>query len=635
MPHIAVVGRQAPKQRLLIAAIYLVLSLGAITMVVPFWLMVSSSFTSNVDSHDFRLIPAYFYSDAALFQKYMESAFNEDPVLYNYSTGEDIGDFLDVTPPEQVSDKRFEDFDAWIKELPLTYTFTAHAYSVSKPKISLEGAHRYAAFLRSRYKDNIQLMNQAYKEDREYFDLQLRREEWHKRVFQPLKDLRHKEMMEFKQGLPNRFYLPAPVEGMFAEFLLNQELEDGSDPGKPETYAKRYGMPITRLSEIHLPERYPAHNANFAKDWLAYVRKDMPYQFVALDPGAQSEFTRWLQKRYQNDLSFLRTAYKNVAGLGPNIVWQDVKLPERYPWDGILAADWGMFLEDDSGVSPRFIRLDTPQIRYRNYLRDKYETIAALNAAYGTQYADFDAVDIPVREAQWNYMLADKRAIKRDFISRNYRDVVAYISVHGRAMRNTLILVVCTVLLTLTINPLAAYALSRYDLPATYKILLFFLATMAFPPEVTAIPNFLLMKQLHMLNTFFALILPGAANGFSIFLLKGFFDSLPRDLYEAGELDGASETQMFWRICLPMSKPVLAVIGLHAFTLAYGSFLWAFVVCQDKNMWTLMVWLQQMQSWAPQSMVYAALVLAAIPTLIVFIFAQDVIMRGVIIPMEK
>jgi ABC-type glycerol-3-phosphate transport system permease component len=143
------------------------------------------------------------------------------------------------------------------------------------------------------------------------------------------------------------------------------------------------------------------------------------------------------------------------------------------------------------------------------------------------------------------------------------------------------------------------------------------------------------MKQLHMLNTFWALILPGAANGFSIFLLKGFFDGLPRELYEAAELDGASETQMFTRICLPMSTPVLAVIGLGAFNMAYGSFLWAFVVCQDKNMWTLMVWLQQMGSWAPQSMVYAALVLAALPPLLVFIFAQDVIMRGIIIPMEK
>jgi len=69
--------------------------------------------------------------------------------------------------------------------------------------------------------------------------------------------------------------------------------------------------------------------------------------------------------------------------------------------------------------------------------------------------------------------------------------------------------------------------------------------------------------------------------------------------------------------------------------MAYGSFMWAFVVCPNKDMWTLMVWLQQMQAWAPQSMIFAALVLAAIPTLLVFIFAQNVIMRGIVVPVEK
>jgi multiple sugar transport system permease protein len=213
--------------------------------------------------------------------------------------------------------------------------------------------------------------------------------------------------------------------------------------------------------------------------------------------------------------------------------------------------------------------------------------------------------------------------------------VAAYIAVHGRALWVTLILVVATVVLTLTVNPLAAYALSRFNLPSTYKILLFCLATMAFPAEVTAIPNFLLMKNLHLLNSLWALILPGMAAGFSIFLLKGFFDGLAPELFEAAEIDGASEFQMFTKICLPMSTPVLAVIGLGAFTGAYGSFMWAFVVCPDKNWWTLMVWLTQMQAWAPQSMIFAALVLAAIPTLLVFILAQNVIMRGIIIPTEK
>ena len=196
-------------------------------------------------------------------------------------------------------------------------------------------------------------------------------------------------------------------------------------------------------------------------------------------------------------------------------------------------------------------------------------------------------------------------------------------------------LVACTILITLTINPIAAYALSRFKLPQTYKILLFCLATMAFPAEVSAIQNFLLLKQFHLLNTYWALFLPGAANGFSIFLLKGFFDSLPQELYEAAELDGAGEFQMYRRICYAMSKPVLAVIALGAFTGAYGSFMWALIVCQNPKMWTLMVWLQQMSGWAPMSMVYASLVLAAIPTLLVFIFCQNIIMRGIILPMEK
>ena len=92
---------------------------------------------------------------------------------------------------------------------------------------------------------------------------------------------------------------------------------------------------------------------------------------------------------------------------------------------------------------------------------------------------------------------------------------------------------------------------------------------------------------------------------------------------------------MFLRITVPLSKPVLAVIALGTFTFAYGSFMWAFLVCQDPKMWTLMVWLFQLQVWAPQFMVLAALVLAALPTLLVFIFCQNIIMRGIILPVEK
>ena len=81
-----------------------------------------------------------------------------------------------------------------------------------------------------------------------------------------------------------------------------------------------------------------------------------------------------------------------------------------------------------------------------------------------------------------------------------------------------------------------------------------------------------------LLTTFWALVLPAAANGFSIFLLKGFFDSLPRELYEAADIDGAGEWTKFWTITMSLSKPILAVLALAAFTAAYSEFMMALVI---------------------------------------------------------
>ena len=160
---------------------------------------------------------------------------------------------------------------------------------------------------------------------------------------------------------------------------------------------------------------------------------------------------------------------------------------------------------------------------------------------------------------------------------------------------------------------------------------------MAFPAEVGMIPGFLLMRDLNLLNTLFALILPGMASGYSIFLLKGFFDSIPAELYEAADIDGAGEFRKFYAIALPMSKPILAVIALGAFNSAYGGFMWAFLVCQDPKMWTIMVWMYEFQvnNASNSALVMAALALVSIPTLLMFIFCQKIIMRGIIVPSMK
>ena len=159
--------------------------------------------------------------------------------------------------------------------------------------------------------------------------------------------------------------------------------------------------------------------------------------------------------------------------------------------------------------------------------------------------------------------------------------------------------------------------------------------TMAFPPMVTQIPVFLMLRKLNLLNTFAALILPGLANGYAIFLLKGFFDSLPKELYESAEIDGASEWTIFWQITMRLSTPILSVIALQAFVLAYTNFMFALLLCQDEKMWTLMVWLYELQQRSGQAVMYASLIIAAIPTFIIFIFCQKIILRGIVIPVER
>jgi len=160
---------------------------------------------------------------------------------------------------------------------------------------------------------------------------------------------------------------------------------------------------------------------------------------------------------------------------------------------------------------------------------------------------------------------------------------------------------------------------------------------MAFPASVAAVPGFLLLRDLGLLNTFAALVLPGAANGMSIFLLKGFFDSLPQELYEAAAIDGAPEWQVFWRISLPLVKPILAVNMLNTFILTYNGWQWAIIVCQDKRMWTVSVWTYQFyQTLTSQPyIVMAAFIMSSVPVLVVFLFCQKIILRGIILPSLK
>ena len=249
--------------------------------------------------------------------------------------------------------------------------------------------------------------------------------------------------------------------------------------------------------------------------------------------------------------------------------------------------------------------------------------------------------DLVLAERLSDYLeLVDQGPSIRVALTTNpYAQVLGMLSGESGALMNTLTLVVLSLVAALTVNPLAAYALSRFQLRGTQRVLLFFLATMALPGEIAMIPSFLLVRDLGLMNSFMALILPTAASGFGIFLLKGFFDSLPQELFEAATLDGAKEMTIFVRITMPLAQPILAVTALGAVLGAYGTFLGAVLYLPDVSKWPLMPRLYELTSnpnaGASYAVAMAGLVVASLPTLLIFMFAQRMIMRGIVLPSLK
>ena len=325
----------------------------------------------------------------------------------------------------------------------------------------------------------------------------------------------------------------------------------------------------------------------------------------------------YLKPRHSKDIA----AY-NAAHGTTHASYADVPLPREFPADAspLEQQEWRDFTANT--LSPLWQTngiLDTPDSRWRDFLVSRGMSGTAM-----PQFAHHAEL-----------YRAHQPEIRREFLVRNFRTVLDYILFHGRGILNTVIYCTLAVLLALLVNPLAAYALSRGRLSCGTQILFFLMLTMAFPHMVTQIPVFILLRELGLLNTFAALLLPGMASGYSIFLLKGFFDSLPRDLYESAQLDGAGEWTLFWHITMRLSTPILSVIALQAFTVAYANFMYALLICQDPKMWTLMVWLYQLQQRSGPGVVQASLLLAALPTLAVFLACQRVLLRGIVVPVEK
>jgi len=178
---------------------------------------------------------------------------------------------------------------------------------------------------------------------------------------------------------------------------------------------------------------------------------------------------------------------------------------------------------------------------------------------------------------------------------------------------------------------LAAYALARLDFPGKKVIWGFIIATLFIPGFLFLIPNYIIVNQIGWLDTLWAVIVPSAGGAFGVFFLRQFFLSLPMELEEAAEIDGANRWQTFIRIVIPLSKPGLATLLVLSFLTNYNDFLWpVFVLFSPSNL-TLPAGLSILQGafTINYPVVMAGAVIASVPAIVLFIVAQRSIVEGV------
>ncbi|WP_433236394.1 carbohydrate ABC transporter permease [Streptosporangium sp. CA-135522] len=203
----------------------------------------------------------------------------------------------------------------------------------------------------------------------------------------------------------------------------------------------------------------------------------------------------------------------------------------------------------------------------------------------------------------------------------------------GRFLGNTLLYAGGSLLFTLAVDVTAAYALSKLRPVLGNLILGLMLATLMIPPMVILLPAYLTVKDLpifgwDLLNTPWAIWLPAAANGFYIFLLKRFFDSIPRELLEAARIDGASPARILWSIVLPVSRPIIGVVSILSVVTCWKDFVWPLLVLPDSENMSISVGIASLSAQMPQNVLIAALVIASLPAIIVFFVFQRSIMAG-------
>ncbi len=180
-------------------------------------------------------------------------------------------------------------------------------------------------------------------------------------------------------------------------------------------------------------------------------------------------------------------------------------------------------------------------------------------------------------------------------------------------------------------SSLAAFAFARLKWPGRDTVFKLYLATMMIPGVVTMIPNYTLMVNLHLLDSYLGLIVPASFSAFGTFLLRQFMLTIPSSLDEAATIDGANSWQVYWDVILPLARPGLIVLSIFTFMGNYGSFFWPLVLIKSEHLRTLPIGMLYFDTaYGNQTnLIMAASVMNIVPLIVLFVVMQKYLVRGI------
>ncbi len=233
-------------------------------------------------------------------------------------------------------------------------------------------------------------------------------------------------------------------------------------------------------------------------------------------------------------------------------------------------------------------------------------------------------------KSQW--FAAELRWIPKTFTAANYTRILDNPTTPmGRWFINSMMVGIVATVLIILIDSMAAYAYARMNFIGRKALFALLLATLFLPGMMFLVPNFLTIYRLGLLNNYAGVIVPGLAGVFGVFFLRQFFVTIPKELEEAAQMDGASPAGTFFRVALPLAKPAIATLAIITFLGSWNDFLWPLLILKDRTLQTLPPGLRTLQGayTSEYGQMMAGAVIAAVPVLILYVALQKYIVQSV------